>query len=114
MRMGEEESTRIAKETGEYGDLVHEVTAYNDLNQMKKVEEMLNRWDFLIPPWVAWFDWVGKYVSKIIHVEMIVWSKKWGCAGKVDRVMIMKGDKRPSIWDLKTGSLYDDIWVQLH
>ena len=114
MRMGEEESTRIAKETGEYGDLVHEVTAYNDLNQMKKVEEMLNRWDFLIPPWVAWFDWVGKYVSKIIHVEIIVWSKKWRCAGKVDRVMIMKGDKRPSIWDLKTGSLYDEIGVQLH
>ena len=111
---GMEESTRIAKETGEYGDLVHEVTMWNDLNKMKKVEEMLKKYDFLIPPWVAWFDWVGKYVSKIISVEMIVWSKKWKCAGKVDRVMIMKGDKKPSIGDIKTGNLYDEIGIQLH
>lgn len=114
MRVGEEESTRIAKETGEYGDLVHEVTMWNDLNKMKKVEGMLKEYEFLVPPWVAWFDWVGKYVSKIIHVELIVWSKKYKCAGKIDRVMIMKGDRKPSIWDLKTGSLYDEIGMQLH
>lgn len=111
---GMEESTRITRETGEYGDLVHDITMYNDLNKMDKVEEMIRKYEFLIPPWVAWFDWVGKYVSKMINVEMIVWSKKYRCAGKIDRVMIMKGDKKPSIGDIKTGRLYDGVGMQLH
>ena len=111
---GMEESTRIAKETAEYGDLVHEVTMWNDLNRMDKVDEMLKTYDYLVPPWVAWFDWAGEYIKKILYVELIVWSNKWRCAGKIDLVAIMKGDRSPSILDKKTGSLYDEIGIQLH
>ncbi len=111
---GIEENIRIAKETAEHGDLVHEVTMWNDLNRMDKVDVMLKEHDSLIAPWVAWFDWVGEYVSKILHIEVVVWSSKWRCAGKVDRVAILKGDRTPSILDIKTGSLYDDIGIQLH
>lgn len=111
---GMEESTRIAKETAEYGDLVHEITMWNDLNRMDKVEVMLKEHKFLLAPWVAWFDWVGEYVAKIIFVELIVWSDKWRCAGKADRVVRMKGDKVLTLPDIKTGNLYDEIGIQLH
>ena len=114
IRVGKEESERIARETGEYGDLVHEITALNDMNKMDEVEVMLKKHEFLLPPWVAWFDWVGEYVKEILHVELIVWSGKMKCAGKVDRIAVMKGDNCPSILDLKTGNLYDEIGIQLH
>ncbi len=113
-RVGEEEARRIGNETSEYGELVHKVTALNDEGKMKDVEVMLKKYEWLVPHWVAWFDWVGEWVKQIIIIEKVVWSVKMKCAGKVDRVVIMKGDRDLSILDIKTGSLYDEIGMQLH
>jgi hypothetical protein len=112
-RVGKEEAEKIAKETSEYGTMVHDVTMWNDMNKMKKVEKMIKEKEWLIPHWIAWFDWVNEYVEKIHHVELVVWSEKLKCAGRIDRVMTIKGDKKPSIVDIKTGNLYDDIGIQL-
>jgi len=119
-RVGEEEADRISTAHADYGTLVHEMTAYEDLgfdlgDFAKRVEldKLICKEMWLIPHWCAWRDWKKEYVKEIIAVEVVVWSERYWCAGRVDRVLVMRGDRSPSIGDLKTGSLYDEIGVDL-
>lgn len=112
-RVGEEEAERIGRETAEYGELVHAVTAAHDAGEMKVVEHMLDKHPVLVPEWAAWFDWVDRYVKKWVEVEIIVWSDRLRVAGRVDRVGVMKGDSEPSIVDIKTGRLYPEAGLQM-
>ena len=112
-RVGEEEANRISAETADIGEKIHRVTYFNDINKMKEVEKMLEDDPWLIPFWVAWFDWTDKYIVKWVAREVIVWSKKMRVAGRIDGVGIMKGDRNATIVDTKTGSLHDGIGVQV-
>jgi hypothetical protein len=112
-RIGEAEADRIAKDAAEYGDLVHEITMWDDMGAKKKVQMWLRKHPFLAPTLFAWRKWVSTYIKEWILIEQIVWSDKWRCAGKIDRVGIIIGDPDPSIIDLKTGGMWDTIGVQL-
>jgi hypothetical protein len=112
-KMGYEEAERIAEETSEWGTKVHLVTALNDKRDYKKMMQMIHENSSLLPTLLAWQLYVSEYITKWIAVEEIVWSDKLMVAGRVDRVGIIKGDTTPSILDIKTGSLYDDIGVRL-
>ena len=112
-RIGEVEAERIAREAAKYGDLVHEITMWNDLGKKKKVDRMLINHEFLLSPLLAWQNWVSKYVRKWLMRETVVWSARWGCAGKIDGVPIIIGDNDPSIIDIKTGGLWDTTGIQL-
>jgi hypothetical protein len=47
----------------------------------------------------GWFD---KYVEKVFLVEQYLEDRKLGFCGHPDLILLIKGDKRPSLWDLKT------------
>lgn len=112
-RVGEAEADRITKEAADYGELVHEITMHSDLGEKRKVDAMLTKHDFLLQPLLAWDKWVEHTIRRWIIIEEIVWSKRWMCAGKIDRVGIIIGDEYPSIIDIKTGGMWDTIGVQL-
>jgi len=111
--VGEEEASRVSKETSAFGTAVHKVTCLNDTRKMKEVEVMLSDDPELIPFWVAWFDWTDNYIERWIGREIVVWSRKLRVAGRIDGVGVIKGDRKPSIIDIKTGSLYDNLGVAL-
>ena len=113
-RVGTTEAERISKETAVYGELVHEITMYSDLHRYRKMEKMLEFHRELSDSLVAWETWVANYIEKWILIEQVVWSNRWMCAGRVDRVAIIKGDKWATIVDIKTGSLYDEIGIQIY
>ena len=112
-KVGEVEADRITKEAGDYGTMVHEITMWSDMKKPKKVEAILKKNEFLFPTLLSWDEWVRQYIKEWIAIEQIVWSNKLRCAGRIDRVGIMVGDKSPSIIDLKTGGMWDTIGVQL-
>ena len=68
----------------------------------------------LLPSLLSWQSWVIDYVQEWILIEQIVWSNRWMCAGRVDRIPIIKGDRYATIVDIKTGSLNDDIGIQIY
>lgn len=98
-----------------YGNLVHRITELNDKNQHKAVDEMLNNHPELAIVLGAWCNWVESAVERFVAIEQKVWSDEFGCAGTVDRVAILKGDRgRPSIADIKTSSsLTDSAFIQM-
>ena len=112
-RVGGEEADRISAETADIGEKIHAVTYFNDMNQMKEIEKMLDKDKWLIPFWISWFDWADKFVVRWIAREVVVWSKKMRVAGRIDGVGVMKGDRNATIVDIKTGTLHDDIGVQV-
>lgn len=115
-RVGEEEAERVANEAADYGIAVHEVTALNDLSHLDSHGQLnitLESNPWLVPSWVAWMEWVREFVKEIIAVEVVVWSNRFWCAGRIDRILKMKGDRSLSLWDLKTGSLSDEFGVDL-
>ena len=112
-RVGEEEADRISTAHADYGTLVHEMTALDDLERYCDLDRLLDMHEWLLPHMASWRLWRKEYVKSVIAVEVVVWSERYWCAGRVDRVLVMRGDRSPSIGDLKTGSLYDEIGVDL-
>lgn len=112
-RVGEEEAQRITDEAASYGTKVHEMTAYHDVGLATDLNKLLTTDEWLIPHWGAWMEWLKEYVKGIIAVEVVVWSHKYWCAGRIDRVAVMVGDRSPSILDIKTGALNDDLGIDL-
>ena len=97
-----------------YGTLVHRITELDDKNKHKAVEGMLHDHPELAIVLAAWRAWVDTAVDKFIAVEQPVWSSKYKCAGTIDRVVVLKGDHRPSILDIKTSSgMYDSAFIQM-
>jgi hypothetical protein len=100
-----------------YGTAVHKITELDDRNQHKKVDAFLREHSVKYPSLAlnlaAWRVWVEDNVKEIIAIEQPVWSTKLNCAGSVDRVLILKGDHRPAIVDIKTSrTVMDSAFIQ--
>lgn len=101
-RVGKEEADRIAKETSEFGQMVHTVTALWDLKEYKKFDSMMEENLWLVPFWCAWDEWTKEFVKQWIAVERVVWSPQLGIAGQLDRAAFLVFDRSPYILDIKT------------
>ncbi len=112
-RVGKEEADRVVGEAADYGTCVHEMTMFHDREEWPALDQTLGGNPWLAPHYASYVDWKKEYVVRFILVETIVWSTKMRVAGTIDRTAIMKGDKKPSIVDLKTGSLSDEVGVRL-
>lgn len=112
-RVGEQEADRVSKETATWGELVHEITAWNDRGKWRKVEKMLKDNEALLPSLLVWKEWALNTIKKWILIEQVVFSKRLGIAGRIDRVGYVIGDRDPSIVDLKTGALWDTTGIQI-
>ncbi len=113
-KVGEYEAERISKETSEWGTKIHLITAHSDLKKWRKMEAMVKEDETLLMPLLTWQEWVKEYIKEWIAIEVIVWSNKLIVAGRADRIGIMRGDKKLSLHDLKTGSLWDEIGIRLY
>jgi len=112
-KVGYEEADRITKEAAGFGDKVHEVCALSDMGCYQEIERMIRENPELEQYKQLWDDWRARYVEEVIVIEEPVHSDKMGVAGTIDRVLVIRGNKRPSIVDIKTGSLSDTVGIQL-
>lgn len=103
-RVGNREADRISKATSEYGQEVHDYTAIMDMVQTG-LGIVGNVSPDLQPQLEEYVEWRDTHVEEVIEVELLVVSRVYLYAGRLDRVFIMKGDKLPSVWDIKTGTL---------
>ncbi len=112
-RLGEKEAARVAQETADIGTRIHVVTMHWDRGNWATADQCIQQDTWLTPHVLAWNEWAGKSVKKWLVIEGIVYSDQWMLAGQIDRVAIITGDRRPSIVDIKSGSLHSGIALQL-
>ena len=103
-KLGNEEADRVTKSTSQYGQMVHDYTAIGDMvgggmevigNVDPSMQLQLERY----------FKWRVEHIAEVVEVEMVVYSRKWLYAGRLDRVFLFKGDSSCSLWDIKTGTV---------
>lgn len=56
----------------------------------------------------AWQVFKEVYVVQILHIEQIVGGLEVGCAGTLDRLVLLKDGGEPVVIDLKTGR--EKLW----
>lgn len=112
-RLGAEAQV-ITEAAADHGTLLHDVTMYDDMGNHRKRDALLDTHPDIFPSLLWWREWVAEYVRlPWVTIETVVWSVRLRVAGRVDRVAYIKGDRYPSILDLKTGRLVDDIGIKL-
>lgn len=107
MRLGKEESEKVANEAADKGTRVH-----------RRLEKILTGQEFKttpkeLKPYIDAFNsWFVEYQPEIIHAELFVSSDRYGYAGTVDLVCFIDGE----VWivDFKTSkAIYDEYGLQV-
>jgi len=58
--------------------------------------------------------WAVKHIEKIILLEKVVYHPTYIYAGRMDWLVVLKGDSIPTLFDLKTSAaIYDEVALQL-
>ena len=103
-RVGNEMAKAVMDSTSEYGQHIHDLTALMDMTgggldvigtPPEGMEKQL----------LNYAKWTAAQVARVVEVETVVFSLRFGYAGRLDRVFRLKGDRLPSVWDIKTGTL---------
>ncbi len=61
----------------------------------------------------AYRTWFAANVQEVLYVEHVIANTVYGYAGRLDLCAVIKGDRLPSLLDLKTGGIYPDAFLQL-
>lgn len=61
----------------------------------------------------AYFHWFINNIRDVIMSEQIVYNTTYRYAGRLDLLALVKGDKLPSIIDVKTGNSFPETPLQL-
>ncbi len=107
--LGHEEADRQMNEAGDLGTSVHQLCEAIASGEPwaaadERMELMAN----------AYEDWFNTYVKKVLHVEKTCFHPLYKYAGTCDAIVIIKGDRTPTILDVKTGKgLWPEIPLQL-
>jgi len=80
------------------GNEVHSITQKHDENTLKP--ELLD--EPIIPYFKGWTNFIEDFDVKMLSIEEIVHSLKWGYAGKIDRLGTIRGEL--ALIDIKTVS----------
>lgn len=106
--IGNEAADYIMHEAGDLGSEVHDIA------------EAINRGE----PWAAatyethlmaeaYEKWFTANVKEVVYVEHTIVNTVYGYAGRLDLCAVIRGDRLPSLLDIKTGGLYPDAFLQL-
>jgi hypothetical protein len=112
-RLGEENSIVIANALADMGEKIHTITALDDLEKEDKVYAMVEKDEWLLPFLYMWREWRDRFVAAWMAIEYVVWSTKYGVAGRTDRIGVIKGDNQPSSIDIKSGGFWPEHELQL-
>lgn len=110
--LGNVEADRIAEEAGDIGRRVHDTIKL--INQGRNPNKIIVSDDIqpMVERYIAWHD---KYVEGVIAVEQTVYNELYQYAGTYDLLAVLRGDKLPTLIDIKTGRsiAYPEIPLQL-
>lgn len=103
-KVGNERADQITSDTSQYGQAIHDFTAILDMVG-GGIEAIGNLTPDMDPQIRGYVEWRDRCVERVVEVEMIVYSQRYLYAGRLDRVLMIKGDDLGSIWDIKTGTI---------
>lgn len=107
--LGNEEADRVRDKAGDLGSQVHNCCQALDegkpyIATSQDVEAMVT----------AYREWAETMVKAWVKIEEVVKCDHYQYAGRLDRVAILKGDRKPTVLDLKTSSMVSkDMGLQL-
>lgn len=107
--LGNVEADRRLNEAGTLGANIHDICQAINLRQPweapDKNTELMAR---------AYEKWYNQAVKTVVAVEKVVVSAKYGYAGRLDFLARLRGDRLPTLIDVKTGKrVYREIPLQL-
>ena len=105
-RVGIIDTAGFSRKSADFGKAVHQATAAID-----RVERSLEDYAAEDPrqPYLgAWELFKRLRVAQILHIEQIVGGLEVGCAGTLDRLVLLKDGGEPVVLDLKTGK--ERLW----
>ncbi len=109
-QVGNAEAERIRDQAATHGSLVHALAALvvQGIPSIAMGDEGPSEAQMQ-----AFVDWYETYVEEVHAVELKVAHATWRYAGTLDLLVRFKGDKRPTLVDLKTGkALYPEMKMQ--
>lgn len=106
LRVGEEEAQRVSKEATDWGTGVH---ALIEAVNRGKYADLSDEERAIIAPYVTWRT---EHVEMVLGAEKLLVSRRHGYAGTTDAIVVMNGDRYPSIVDFKSSktALGQDEW----
>lgn len=108
-RVGEEEAQRISTQAARRGTAVHTLAENYVLNQENYIPS--NAMPINIESFKPIKKVLDDHVDNILGVELPLWSKALGCAGRTD--LVAEYDNRVSIIDFKTSrKLKKEDWIE--
>jgi PD-(D/E)XK nuclease superfamily len=104
-RVGNATADAVLAETSQFGEKIHDLTALIDVlhpcTEGGVVEAPLE----VVPHIRNYLVWSNAVIERVVEVELVVVSERYQYAGRLDRVLVLRGDTDSSLWDIKTGSL---------
>ena len=108
-RVGEEEAQRISTQAARRGTAVHTLAENYVLNQENYIPP--NTMPINIESFKPIKKALDNHVDNVLGVELPLWSKALGCAGRTD--LVAEYDNRVSIIDFKTSRrLKKEDWIE--
>lgn len=108
-RVGEEEAQRISTQAARRGTAVHALAENYVLNEENYIPS--NTMPINIESFKPIKKVLDKHVDNILGVELPLWSKALGCAGRTD--LVAEYDNKVSIIDFKTSrKLKKEDWIE--
>jgi hypothetical protein len=105
-RVGIIDTAGFSRKAADFGKVVHEATAAIDRGE-RRLEDYAAE-DPRRPYLRAWELFKRLRVAQVLHIEQIVGGLEVGCAGTLDRLVLLKGGGEPVVVDLKTGK--ERLW----
>lgn len=108
-RVGEEEAQRISTQAARRGTAVHTLAENYVLNQENYIPP--NTMPINIESFKPIKKVLDNHVDNVLGVELPLWSKALGCAGRTD--LVAEYDNKVSIIDFKTSrKLKKEDWIE--
>lgn len=108
--LGNEEADRLRDEAGDLGSMVHDYC--QAIDEGKPFLKTINEEIAMIVD--SYRQWSKVMVKRWIRIEEVVCCDHYQYAGRLDRVAVLKGERRPTVIDLKTsGAISKEMGLQL-
>lgn len=107
-RIGNDEADRVARDGAAIGTEFHGIVA--DINRGVHNQRGWQPPGHFRGMAFAYIDWLHKYASSVDSVERLAINEEDIYAGTLDVLMTFRGDKLPSIIDIKTSNYVSMDW----
>lgn len=107
-----EKGKAILENKAAHGTLVHDLIEQHIIGEFD-ADNFLMMPESVKDAFNVWREWANKNVEKFLHSEKGLVSKKHGYQGRMDAVLIVKGEKNPCVVDWKTSQAIDIPYLRM-